>query len=224
MRRFSDYTRSSLSNDEAEEKLRDREFIIKMNAIAHNQLSSPVYRPMLVYAWQRPGYTVEEQVSSFQSVLEINFSNFNDPCVIDDCDNQCFIRLGYFPCESYSHIVRLINDVKSIMGIHNGDYLFMDSRYIFSKDNLQAMMDAYIGDIEMVQKCEVSLGRPNRVDMKIVERIKSLSNELQNYYFPKDDGFFAEVSSISRKTMDQCLWRFEFLLNKFTATFINFKM
>ncbi|XP_025018324.1 uncharacterized protein LOC107370505 isoform X5 [Tetranychus urticae] len=126
--------------------------------------------------------------------------------------------------ESYSHIVRLINDVKSIMGIHNVDYLTMDSRYSFSRDNLQAMMDAYIGDIEMARKCEVSLGRPNRVDMKIVERIKSLSNEMRNYYFPKDDGFFAEVSSISRKTMDQCLWRFEFLLNKFTATFINLKM
>uniref|UniRef100_T1KKM2 Uncharacterized protein n=2 Tax=Tetranychus urticae TaxID=32264 RepID=T1KKM2_TETUR len=125
--------------------------------------------------------------------------------------------------ESYSHIVRLINDVNSAMGIHNGDYLTMDSRYSFSRDNLQAMMDAYIGDIEMVRMCEVSLGRPNRVDMKIVDRLKSLSNEMRNYHFSKDDGFFTEVSSISRKTMDQCLWRFEFLLNKLTATFINLK-
>uniref|UniRef100_T1L613 Uncharacterized protein n=1 Tax=Tetranychus urticae TaxID=32264 RepID=T1L613_TETUR len=125
--------------------------------------------------------------------------------------------------ESYSHIVRLINDVKSIMGIHNVDYLTMDSRYS-SRDNLQAMMDAYIGDIEMVRKCEVSLGRPNRVDMKIVDRLKSLSNEMLNYHFSKDDGFFTEESSISRKTMDQCLWRFDFFLNKFTATFINLKM
>ncbi|XP_015793869.1 uncharacterized protein LOC107370393 [Tetranychus urticae] len=124
--------------------------------------------------------------------------------------------------ESYSHIVNLLNEVNNLMQIHPVDHLTVDTSDSFSRDNLQAMMDGYIDDIEMVRMCEVSMGRADRVDMKIVERIKSLYNEVRNYTFYRDDSFVSESMSISRKTMDQCLWQFKFLLNKFTSTFIHY--
>uniref|UniRef100_T1KSL4 Uncharacterized protein n=1 Tax=Tetranychus urticae TaxID=32264 RepID=T1KSL4_TETUR len=123
--------------------------------------------------------------------------------------------------ESYSHIVKLITDVNNIMSFHNVDYLTVNSRDSFPQDELQEMIDAYIGDIEMVRKCEGSMGRADRVDMKIVERIKSLSNEVQNYYFYRDDNVF-ETKSIKQRTLDQCLWRFKLFLNQFTETFIRY--
>uniref|UniRef100_T1L589 Uncharacterized protein n=1 Tax=Tetranychus urticae TaxID=32264 RepID=T1L589_TETUR len=82
--------------------------------------------------------------------------------------------------ESYSHIVNLLNEVNNLMQIHPVDHLTVDTSDSFSRDNLQAMMDGYIDDIEMVRMCEVSMGRADRVDMKIVERIKSLYNEKNN--------------------------------------------
>uniref|UniRef100_T1JUY3 Uncharacterized protein n=1 Tax=Tetranychus urticae TaxID=32264 RepID=T1JUY3_TETUR len=102
MRRITDYTRSSLAIEQAEEKLRDRGFIIKMNALVHNQLSAPAYKPMLIYAWQKSGYKVTQEISEFKSVLEVNFANFDDPCVIEQCANrqnpQLHSRFGCFPC------------------------------------------------------------------------------------------------------------------------------
>uniref|UniRef100_T1KSL2 Prolyl 4-hydroxylase alpha-subunit N-terminal domain-containing protein n=1 Tax=Tetranychus urticae TaxID=32264 RepID=T1KSL2_TETUR len=81
--------------------------------------------------------------------------------------------------ESYSHIVQLIADVSNVMNLHYVDYLTVNSRDSFPRDELQAMMDAYISDIEMVRMCEVSMGRADRVDMKILEL---------NEYFKKNNG------------------------------------
>uniref|UniRef100_T1L615 Uncharacterized protein n=1 Tax=Tetranychus urticae TaxID=32264 RepID=T1L615_TETUR len=71
--------------------------------------------------------------------------------------------------ERYSRIVQILSEGNKLLRIHSTDYLTVNSDTSFSRDELLAMIDAYIDDIEMVQKCEVPLGRPNRVDMKIVE-------------------------------------------------------
>ncbi|XP_015793980.1 uncharacterized protein LOC107370505 isoform X6 [Tetranychus urticae] len=125
--------------------------------------------------------------------------------------------------ELYSDIVQIINEVNKLMGIESADYLTVNSDTIFSKINLLAMIDAYIGDIEMVHKCEVYMGRADRLDMTIVERIKSLSNELQNYIYPNDHNRFYESINLSKKIVDQFLWQFEFLLIKFTTAFTHHK-
>ncbi|XP_025018320.1 uncharacterized protein LOC107370505 isoform X1 [Tetranychus urticae] len=125
--------------------------------------------------------------------------------------------------ERYSRIVQILSEGNKLLRIHSTDYLTVNSDTSFSRDELLAMIDAYIDDIEMVQKCEVPLGRPNRVDMKIVERIKSLFNELQNYIHHNDNIYIVESMDLSQKTMDQGLWQFEFLLNKFTTSFIQVK-
>uniref|UniRef100_T1KB71 Uncharacterized protein n=1 Tax=Tetranychus urticae TaxID=32264 RepID=T1KB71_TETUR len=98
--------------------------------------------------------------------------------------------------ESYSHIVQLITDVSNVMKFYNNDYLTINSSSNFTRDELEAMMEAYIGDIEMVRKCEVSLGRSVRVNLRIVETIKSLSKGMQRYEFFNDD----ESISFSRKS------------------------
>lgn len=56
-------------------KPKDRLFIIKMHSIVYNQLQAPIYRPMLLYAWRKPGYdTTSDVPEKFLSVLEVNFS------------------------------------------------------------------------------------------------------------------------------------------------------
>jgi len=50
MRRMTDFTRSVLSQQEAEQKLKESKFIILLNVLAHNQLSADKFQPMLSYA------------------------------------------------------------------------------------------------------------------------------------------------------------------------------
>ena len=68
-KRITDYVRAS----ESLYKLNDRIFIITMLSFVYNQLCSPAFTNMLIYAWQKAGYEVDQRVESFKSVLEINF-------------------------------------------------------------------------------------------------------------------------------------------------------
>uniref|UniRef100_T1L611 Uncharacterized protein n=1 Tax=Tetranychus urticae TaxID=32264 RepID=T1L611_TETUR len=132
--------------------------------------------------------------------------------------------------KAYARIVDSMFEVYKVqkvtgVGYINTDYLNVNGRDSFPREELQAMIDAYIGDIEMIRKCEVSLGHPDRVDMEIVDRLKSLSNDVRNYTFYRDDPRgVTESYSVSRKTLDQCLWQLDFLLAQFTTAFINSKV
>lgn len=79
-------------------KPKDRLFLIKMHSIVYNQLQSILYRPMLVYAWRKPGYDTPEEVpAEFKSVLEINFDIRNQTCC--ECDSYAFIHCSH--CRKY---------------------------------------------------------------------------------------------------------------------------
>ena len=68
-KRITDYIRAS----ESPYKLNDRIFIITMLSFVYNQLCSPQFENMLIYAWQKAGYDVDQRVDSFKNVLDINF-------------------------------------------------------------------------------------------------------------------------------------------------------
>ncbi|XP_015793979.1 uncharacterized protein LOC107370504 [Tetranychus urticae] len=141
--------------------------------------------------------------------------------VLDYIDSNNTLIMNIF--SRYSRIVRLISNVAEQTEIPNFDYLNFGSGFVNSlpRKELQGMLDAYIDDIEMVRKCEVSLGRSDRVDMKIVDRLKSLSNELRNYHFYRDDRTVSDSQSISQKTLDQCLLQLDFLIIHFVLNFKN---
>ena len=84
---------------ESDEILRSRDFIIKMHSIIHNQLSSPKFKPMLLYAWSKSGYFMEETYSEFKNVKEISFQIDNEICMNEDCENDTFITCSH--CEGY---------------------------------------------------------------------------------------------------------------------------
>ncbi|CAF1552200.1 unnamed protein product, partial [Adineta ricciae] len=64
------YHRVSL--DELDVDLRNRDAIIKLQSLVHNQLSSSVFKPMISYAWSTCGY-IPKQYLNFSNVIEICF-------------------------------------------------------------------------------------------------------------------------------------------------------
>uniref|UniRef100_T1JY61 Prolyl 4-hydroxylase alpha-subunit N-terminal domain-containing protein n=1 Tax=Tetranychus urticae TaxID=32264 RepID=T1JY61_TETUR len=125
---------------------------------------------------------------SLQLLLQSMDSNINDTQIV---------------LENYSHIVDIIMDVFHIMQVPNLDYVSVNSGSSFAEEELQHLMDAYIGDIEMVRVCEESLGRSDRVDMNIVDRLKSLSNEIRNLKFYRDDKYNTEYYNTATKTIEK---------------------
>lgn len=93
IRRITDYVRTIA--DDPETKLRDRNVIIQINAQVHNQLSAPIYEPMLKYAWQKSGYSIAPPVEKFSNVLQVSFSHENGPCQIENCQEISFIVCAY---------------------------------------------------------------------------------------------------------------------------------
>ncbi|XP_015794402.1 uncharacterized protein LOC107370966 [Tetranychus urticae] len=144
---------------------------------------------------------------SLQLLLQSMDSNINDTQIV---------------LENYSHIVDIIKDVCHIMQVPNLDYVSVNSGSSFAEEELQHLMDAYIGDIEMVRVCEESLGRSDRVDMNIVDRLKSLSNEIRNLKFYRDDKYNTEYYNTAKKTIELFFWQFKFLLNQFTENFSRY--
>lgn len=74
--------------------LSQRDNIIKLTALIHNQLSAPCYKNMIAYAWHVGGYT-DDHPGSFLTVKNIAFS-FNEPsCSFFDCQSGPFIQCSH---------------------------------------------------------------------------------------------------------------------------------
>lgn len=76
--------------------LSQRNNIIKINAVIHNQFSAPAFKPLFEAAWERSGYeTGGEKV--FQNLNELCFT-FNDSnCSVKNCKNLSFVKCAW--CE-----------------------------------------------------------------------------------------------------------------------------
>lgn len=73
---------------------------MKMHSVIHNQLSAPVYRPMLQYSWQSAGYVNPEQVSDFKNVIQVAFDFSALECGSEDCSGVASACCAYCsaPC------------------------------------------------------------------------------------------------------------------------------
>ena len=76
--------------------LAERNNIIKINLLIHNQLSSKVFCPMIQYAWFQSGY-LQADPGSFKNVKQMCFSFKDNSCNINNCDELTFICCSW--CE-----------------------------------------------------------------------------------------------------------------------------
>jgi len=80
--------------DEINIHMGERNNLIKLQSLIHNQLSSDVFSPMIKYAWFKAGYT-DTDPSPFKSVSDVCF-NFKDIyCDVTLCDGFAFIQFSH---------------------------------------------------------------------------------------------------------------------------------
>ena len=74
--------------------LSERNNIIRLNSLIHNQLSSPLFTPMIKYSWFASGY-VEQHPGDFDSVNDVCFSIDSGFCQQPNCHLLPFIRCSH---------------------------------------------------------------------------------------------------------------------------------
>jgi len=95
------YSKEVSANDE----ITTRNNIIKMHSILHNQLSAPIFQPMIKYCWFSSGLSDDKPL--FKSVREACFhfeTSEGTVCGNDNCKNPRFVKCAHcrkifcFPC------------------------------------------------------------------------------------------------------------------------------
>ena len=74
--------------------LTERNNIICLHSLIHNQLSVPIFVPMIPYAWFKSGY-VDANPGHFQTVVDVCFKFHQGHCDMEGCDSFSFIRCSY---------------------------------------------------------------------------------------------------------------------------------
>jgi len=72
----------------------ERNNIIRLMSLTHNQLSAEVFRPMIQYTWYASGY-IDNHPGSFKTVVEVCFSFDATICVAPSCDAATFISCSW---------------------------------------------------------------------------------------------------------------------------------
>jgi len=78
------------------EGLSDLRTILRILAFTCDQFKAPVFEHMLLYAWQRSGYSVDLQVVHFKSANEVMFVVFNQDCSMSECENVAFVQCAHY--------------------------------------------------------------------------------------------------------------------------------
>ena len=75
--------------------LHKRNYIIKIQSLVHNQLSSPRYTNLFKYSWFKSGY-ITEKPAEFDNPVSYSFGDScNTHCEIEGCRNVAIIRCGW---------------------------------------------------------------------------------------------------------------------------------
>lgn len=72
----------------------ERNSILKLQSLIHNQLPSPVFMSMIKYAWFKAGY-LDAHPGSFRTVTEVCFGFENLEFHVRGCSSTSFIRCSY---------------------------------------------------------------------------------------------------------------------------------
>ncbi|XP_025153861.1 uncharacterized protein LOC112588375 [Harpegnathos saltator] len=89
-KRFSDIVLLLESNI----NLHERNNIIKLQSLIHNQLSSPRYHNLFKYSWFKSGYT-DERPEDFKNPVQFSFDETSITCDIEGCNNIAVIRCSW---------------------------------------------------------------------------------------------------------------------------------
>ena len=81
--------------DELDINISERNNIIRLTSLTHNQLSAEVFPKMIQYAWYTSGYT-DDHPGSFKTVAEMCFSFDATICAVSSCDASPFISCSWF--------------------------------------------------------------------------------------------------------------------------------
>lgn len=92
VRKFEDH----VLLDDLDVKLFDRDNILKLQSIVHNQFSAPRFENLIKYAWYKAGY-LKERPGPFQTPVQYCYKLVGEECNLKDCENDSFIKCGH--CE-----------------------------------------------------------------------------------------------------------------------------
>ena len=95
-RRLTDAFRCSMAYSSEPSKIYDRQFVIRLQSFAYNQLCGSKFRNMILYAWKKAGYDIPEPVTYFQNVNEVCFAGVIGSCFEDDCLESAIIICSHF--------------------------------------------------------------------------------------------------------------------------------
>lgn len=74
--------------EDIEIKLHQRNNLVKIQALAHNQFSSPRFKNMIRFAWYQSGY-LPDRPETFETPAEYCFRNTISECFL--CDSMAFV-------------------------------------------------------------------------------------------------------------------------------------
>lgn len=73
--------------------LANRNNVIKLQSLTHNQLSSPRYKNLFKYAWYASGY-VQERPMEFENPVDFSFKH-NDKITCDFCESNTMLKCSW---------------------------------------------------------------------------------------------------------------------------------
>ena len=74
--------------------LAERNNVIRLHSLIHNQMSAPTFVPMIRYAWFKSGY-VDASPGQFQTVVDVCFKFHQGHCDMEGCNSFSFTRCSY---------------------------------------------------------------------------------------------------------------------------------
>lgn len=96
MRIIADNIRAEASDPATIEiRLNDRRNIMFMVSFVYGQFKAPIFRNMLLYAWQKSGFTTQDRVTSFQNADEVLFQKIGEKCQAsrtEQCPNDPILK------------------------------------------------------------------------------------------------------------------------------------
>jgi len=78
---------------ESDINLHERNNIIKLQSLIHNQLLSPRYHNLFKYSWFKSGYT-NERPEELENSVQYSFDE-TPRCDIEDCNNIAVVRCSW---------------------------------------------------------------------------------------------------------------------------------
>ena len=80
--------------DDIDIQMAQRNNIMRLHSLNHNQISAPIYKPIIRYAWFKSGH-LHNHPGQFQTVTDVCFKLSQPHCDISSCDSFSFIRCSY---------------------------------------------------------------------------------------------------------------------------------